>query len=609
MSLLPHKCKHGVYCFWRDDQFIGCQKCYIRGKLDFLKSSPARVKNMTDKNPFEKSSLLSRSPQGTTTRTNTDDKTDDIATPVSVETSNQTHPEISVKEILEKAEVVIKEGISITHNDTKAINQVQGLKSTIEGLVNIVKKEEEKKEEQKKIIDDLQNRLLALEKKEQRHSETRREIPQPQATYSGKYAILSNDGENNEDDPMDDEDPEDQIVEEETDWILCKQKRKRNEGSDSSPQTTQAKKGRKADTARSGSRGGAEKVATSSKNTNGSFNSSNDKDKNKGTKNTENKKENEVSKKLVPPPFKVTQLKSISEVKKFVENIDSDKYKLTALVGNVWKINTADHETYRLVRENLEKHNAKWYTFSDKHLRPKVFVAKGMHSTTDLDEITEDLTSKGFNIVKVVNLLSKKDENGKRKGLPLHQIIFDNKDDTKKIFEIKFIAHQKVEIKNVKHNPARIPQCHRCQGFLHTQAFCHKDPKCVKCSGPHLSFLCAEKKVDSPKCVNCGQKHTANYSGCEIAKFFKERRLADLNKKKQKNSGKENSGNKLSQRPVSKNVSFARMASDGKSNDKENSESLMEKILNFLNEQATINAQILSRLDALEGILLGNDGT
>jgi len=98
---------------------------------------------MTDKNPFEKSSLLSRSPQGTTTRTNTDDKTDDIATAVSVETSNQTHPEISVKEILEKAEVVIKEGISITHNDTKAINQVQGLKSTIEGLVNIVKKEEE----------------------------------------------------------------------------------------------------------------------------------------------------------------------------------------------------------------------------------------------------------------------------------------------------------------------------------------------------------------------------------------------------------------------------------------------------------------------------------
>ena len=62
--------------------------------------------------------------------------------------------------ILEKAVVVIKEDISITHYDTKAMNQVQDLKSTIEGLVNIVEKEEEKK-----IIYDLQNRLLVLEKR------------------------------------------------------------------------------------------------------------------------------------------------------------------------------------------------------------------------------------------------------------------------------------------------------------------------------------------------------------------------------------------------------------------------------------------------------------
>ena len=74
----------------------------------------------------------------------------------------------------------------------------------------------------------------------------------------------------------------------------------------------------------------------------------------------------------------------------------------------------------------------------------------------------------------------------------------------------------------VKLEPTRksklIPQCKSCQGYGHTQNYCAKPPRCVKCSGHHATKDCHKNPTEPPKCVNCGECHPANYRGCLVAK-------------------------------------------------------------------------------------------
>ena len=63
-----------------------------------------------------------------------------------------------------------------------------------------------------------------------------------------------------------------------------------------------------------------------------------------------------------------------------------------------------------------------------------------------------------------------------------------------------------------------IPQCKKCQAFEHTQKFCAKELRCVKCAGKHLTRECHKAEYQNPKCVNCGEGNPANYRGCIVAK-------------------------------------------------------------------------------------------
>jgi hypothetical protein len=56
-------------------------------------------------------------------------------------------------------------------------------------------------------------------------------------------------------------------------------------------------------------------------------------------------------------------------------------------------------------------------------------------------------------------------------------------------------------------------QCKRCQRFGHTQRKCGYTPRCVACSGSHLSSGCYTPR-EQPQCCGYGGNHTANYRGC-----------------------------------------------------------------------------------------------
>ncbi|GFT98255.1 probable RNA-directed DNA polymerase from transposon X-element [Trichonephila clavipes] len=58
------------------------------------------------------------------------------------------------------------------------------------------------------------------------------------------------------------------------------------------------------------------------------------------------------------------------------------------------------------------------------------------------------------------------------------------------------------------------PQCYRCQEFYHHSRFCNRAPRCLKCSGGHLTSDCKKPNKAPAKCANCSGPHPANFSGC-----------------------------------------------------------------------------------------------
>lgn len=75
----------------------------------------------------------------------------------------------------------------------------------------------------------------------------------------------------------------------------------------------------------------------------------------------------------------------------------------------------------------------------------------------------------------------------------------------------------KVEIEALR-STKLISQCKNCQTYGHTQRFCKKESRCVKCTGKHHTSKCNKQQQDQSKHVNCGNNHPANYRGCEVAK-------------------------------------------------------------------------------------------
>jgi hypothetical protein len=63
-----------------------------------------------------------------------------------------------------------------------------------------------------------------------------------------------------------------------------------------------------------------------------------------------------------------------------------------------------------------------------------------------------------------------------------------------------------------------IIQCANCQRYGHTKKYCYLKPKCVKCSGNHLTDQCHRKeKLSDVRNALCGD-HRMNCKGCMIYK-------------------------------------------------------------------------------------------
>lgn len=221
----------------------------------------------------------------------------------------------------------------------------------------------------------------------------------------------------------------------------------------------------------------------------------------------------EIKKTLPPPPIIVDSIKNYEEFyDKINETIPTEKFNTKLMNGNSIKINTDDSETYREITSILVKGSHTWHSYENKQNRPIRVMALNLHQSCKPDRIISDLQKKGYKAINAAVKLKWKT----KEPLNIFMITFNADEDINKIFGINNILGSKVEIQPIKKSKM-IPQCKNCQSYGHTQKYCNKEPRCVKCAGKHHTTNCIKPKDTQPKCIHCGENHPANYRGCIVA--------------------------------------------------------------------------------------------
>lgn len=296
------------------------------------------------------------------------------------------------------------------------------------------------------------------------------------------------------------------------------------------------------------------------------------------------------TKKLKPPPVIVSNLENYNTIN---NSLQSKQIKFTNNLMNnkQLKINVETENDFRELTKFMNDSKFEWHTYENKQTRPIRVMARNLHPTCNSEDIKEDLKTKGFKVLDVTNKIKKTriEENIVITPLPLFVLTFHNGEDIKKIYEIQYICHLKVKIEALRSNKL-IPQCKKCQRFGHTQKFCQRAVKCVKCAGNHLTATCTKPTNAPPKCSNCGEPHPANYRGCLVAKELQMRRTNLVQEKKALNTQNQR---QLPSRKQTNELSYAQAAQMNKNNTEKQKAPEEQTMMQMLQN-------ILSRLDRLE---------
>ncbi|GFX80744.1 nucleic-acid-binding protein from transposon X-element [Trichonephila clavipes] len=130
-------------------------------------------------------------------------------------------------------------------------------------------------------------------------------------------------------------------------------------------------------------------------------------------------------------------------------------------------------------------------------------------------------------------------DRGNNTNMPLFLVVLKKNEENKQIFQITNIGFFRVVIEPLK-GSWMPPQCYRCQEFYHHSRLCNRTPKCLKCSGSHLTADCKKSTKSPAKCANCGGTHPANFSGCP---------RNPINRKQQENQPNKTSGRRRPRSP------------------------------------------------------------
>lgn len=227
----------------------------------------------------------------------------------------------------------------------------------------------------------------------------------------------------------------------------------------------------------------------------------------------------EISPIKPPPPIFVKGVADFPELcKKLIELIGVDNFVCKASADKL-KIQTSNPDSYRTLVRYLKEEKAQFHTYQLREDKPLRIVLRNLHPSTPTETIKEELELLTFEVRQVINVLHKVNKN----PLPLFFVDLEPTSNSSEIFNLSSLLHTKIKIEE-PFKPKSISQCHNCQQYGHTKAYCGYQPHCVRCGLGHLSSLCPNSRELPTKCALCSQNHPANYKGCTIYKDLQRRK-------------------------------------------------------------------------------------
>ena len=256
-----------------------------------------------------------------------------------------------------------------------------------------------------------------------------------------------------------------------------------------------------------------------------------------------------------PPPIFVQKVDCIGNLTKLLSNVTDCKYQLQILRNNQVKIVTDETLHFEKIINLLNGVKAEYFTYKPKELRGFRVVLRGIHHSTDVNDIKEELSVYGHEVLYIRNMFHPIT----KKPMSLFSVELKKDESNSKIFGMNCILHCKISVERPRKSRT-VPQCMNCQQYGHTKNFCTKSPVYVKCAGKHSSGDCSHPPgADVVKCALCGAQHTANYKGCSIYKAIRAKKF--LNKAPLKPIGidRETTNEKgiILNNPIKKGVSYA----------------------------------------------------
>ncbi|GFS80863.1 nucleic-acid-binding protein from transposon X-element [Trichonephila clavipes] len=181
------------------------------------------------------------------------------------------------------------------------------------------------------------------------------------------------------------------------------------------------------------------------------------------------------------------------------------------LSGEYLKILVSTADEHREITAFLKEKGEEFHAIDPIEVRPQKVVIKGLPISTDINAIRDDLTERGFNVIKVVQLTRAKS----KFKLPIFMVELKKLPGSPDIFQLETCCFLSIKIDSFNRRPGAT-QCYNCNLFHHSSSNCNIKTRCLKCGEPHKTGDCPIKtKIENPTCINCQQKgHLANSHRC-----------------------------------------------------------------------------------------------
>lgn len=304
-----------------------------------------------------------------------------------------------------------------------------------------------------------------------------------------------------------------------------------------------------------------------------------------------------------PPPIYIPDVVDVSNmICNIGKIIPKEHFSFKSLNNNQIRLMVNKVDSYRTLVKYLEGRSIGFHTFQLKQERSYRVVIKGLHHSTPIEDIKAALLCLGHGVRNVTNVRSRVS----KEPLPMFFVDLDPQTNNKEIYNIRHINNAIVTVEApIKRD--ELVQCHRCQLFGHTKAYCKRPFSCVKCGLNHPTAECTKNTNTPARCINCLKSHTANYKGCQIYQnlIAKRRNIRNVNNNhanyaqvnfnnfpqlNQNNNDYQNTDQHIN------NQSYSDVLRNNNIENKNNNSNTIERIESMLNNLLNMITMLISKL-------------